>query len=84
MDALCQRGLVTKTPVSGDQRASTLELTSEGAATVSRAEAEMVSRLGAFLDRTGRRAEATAMLAELGRALDEAHEETHRPPLRSG
>jgi DNA-binding MarR family transcriptional regulator len=52
VDALCQRGLLARSEVAGDQRAAALRLTDEGAAVLARLEAAMAAWVGEFCRRT--------------------------------
>jgi DNA-binding MarR family transcriptional regulator len=71
VDSLCQRGLLTRNPVSSDQRAARLELTSAGDAALARVELEMIARIRSVIERTDTPGQVVGALADLGRALDE-------------
>jgi DNA-binding MarR family transcriptional regulator len=72
VDSLVQRGLVTRTGVTTDQRAAALSLTDDGAAVLERAESEMVDRVTRICARTPDEAQVLTSLASLGAALDAA------------
>ncbi len=72
VDALCQRGLLTRTQQEHDQRVSALRLTAAGADTLAQVEADMATRLTALVERTDDPVAVLAALAQLGPALDEA------------
>ena len=71
VDTLCDRGLVTRGWVEGDQRAAALALTAAGREVLQRTEAEMGTRLGDLCARTPDSAQVLRSLAWLGTALDE-------------
>jgi DNA-binding MarR family transcriptional regulator len=72
VDSLVQRGLVTRTGVTTDQRAASLSLTAQGAAVLERAESQMVERVSRLCGRTPDAARVLTSLAWLGAALDDA------------
>jgi DNA-binding MarR family transcriptional regulator len=72
VDALCQRGLLTRSGVDADQRAAALSVTTEGAAVLDRVEAHMTARILALCARTPDAALIVESLGRLGDALDEA------------
>ena len=82
VDALCERGLVTRGWVEGDQRAAALAITAAGRVVLDRTEAEMGARLGDLCARTPDSAQALRSLVWLGTALDEVV--TERLIERSG
>jgi DNA-binding MarR family transcriptional regulator len=71
VDSLVQRGLVVRTGVTTDQRASDLSLTSAGKAALAEAETAMVGRINELCARTPDVARVLQSLAWLGAALDE-------------
>jgi DNA-binding MarR family transcriptional regulator len=71
VDSLVQRGLVVRTGVTTDQRASDLSLTSAGQAALAEAETAMVGRINELCARTPDVARVLQSLAWLGAALDE-------------
>ena len=72
VEALCSRGLLVRSGVSGDQRAVQLNLTEDGRRLVEEAEAAMTAGLEALAARTGRRDDLIAALVALGGAIDQA------------
>jgi DNA-binding MarR family transcriptional regulator len=75
VDSLCQRGLLFRSGVEGDQRAAALGLTPEGTATLARVEAEMIRRIDDLCARTPDGRQLTESLVWLGVAIDEAQAE---------
>jgi DNA-binding MarR family transcriptional regulator len=71
VEALCQRGLLVRSGVEGDQRVAALRLTGDGEALLERVEAEMVSRIDALCARTPDGAQLMESLVWLGDAIDE-------------
>jgi len=71
VDVLCQRKLLERWEVEGDQRASTLRLTAEGEALLARVESEMINRIDDLCDRTPDGRQLLESLVWLGRAIDE-------------
>jgi len=71
VDVLCQRGLLERWEVEGDQRASTLRLTPEGLALLARVESEMIDRIDDLCARTPDGGQLLESLVWLGRAIDE-------------
>ena len=71
VDALCGRGLLERSEVEGDQRASTLRLTVEGEALLARVETEMISRIDELCARTPDGGQLLESLSWLGAAIDE-------------
>ncbi|MGP0029480.1 MAG: MarR family winged helix-turn-helix transcriptional regulator [Acidimicrobiales bacterium] len=71
VEALCQRGLLLRLDVEGDQRAAALRVTPEGAAVLSRVESEMISRIDDLCARTPDGAQLLESLVWLGAAIDE-------------
>jgi DNA-binding MarR family transcriptional regulator len=72
VDALCQRGLVSRSEVAGDQRASCLQVTREGAILLARVEQEMCEKLGTLAGKTSDPSRTLESLVELGTAIDAA------------
>jgi DNA-binding MarR family transcriptional regulator len=75
VDALCLRGLLSRVGVEGDQRATALHLTEEGAALLDRVEAAMTERLEKLRARTVDGDQLVASLISLGAAIDEVQAE---------
>lgn len=71
VDALVQRGLLVRSGVDGDQRVAALHLTSEGAALLSRVEAEMIRRIDDLCARTPDGDQLMESLVWLGSAIDD-------------
>jgi DNA-binding MarR family transcriptional regulator len=70
VEALSRRGLIVREDVTGDQRATTLRVTSEGERVLREAESAMCERLSTLLSHTDAPAETTRTLAGLSDALD--------------
>lgn len=77
VDALCRRGLLTRTDSDEDQRVVALHLTPEGAAQLRAAEDVMTARLARVCARTPDPARVLEALEWLGSAMDEAIAELH-------
>jgi DNA-binding MarR family transcriptional regulator len=75
VEALSQRGLVIRSDVEGDQRATTLRLTATGAALLVRVEAAMTERIDRLCDHTPDGDQLLAALLWLGSAIDEVQAE---------
>jgi DNA-binding MarR family transcriptional regulator len=75
VDALNQRGLLSRRTVEGDQRATALHLTEAGAALLARVEAAMVERLEALAIRTPDGSQLVRTLIWLGGAIDQVQAE---------
>lgn len=75
VDALCQRGLLSRESVDGDQRATALRITPAGTSALAAVEESIVGRFGPVLERTPDAAQVVASLAWLGTALDELADE---------
>jgi DNA-binding MarR family transcriptional regulator len=71
VDALTQRGLMSRSDVKGDQRATTLSLTADGQALLSRVETEMTERLKQLSERTPDASQLLESLVWMGAAIDE-------------
>jgi DNA-binding MarR family transcriptional regulator len=70
VDALCHRRLLSRSGVAGDQRASCLRLTAEGASLLARVEQQMSEKLSALARRTSDPEKTLDVLVEMGSALD--------------
>lgn len=70
VDSLAKRGLILRTKVEGDQRATALALTHEGAAEFALAKERLAARVSAVTDATSDPAASIRTLAELGDAID--------------
>jgi DNA-binding MarR family transcriptional regulator len=70
VDALCQRGLLVREQVSGDQRAVRLCVTEAGRKLLADTEAAMLARFGQVLERLPEPDATVRGLAELGPVLD--------------
>ncbi len=70
VEALCHKGLLSRSQVAGDQRASCLRLTDDGEALLARIEEEMGGRLRALAGRTADPDLVLGSLVELGTAID--------------
>ncbi|MEO6884897.1 MAG: MarR family winged helix-turn-helix transcriptional regulator [Jatrophihabitantaceae bacterium] len=81
VEALCQRGLLIREDVEGDQRATSLRITDEGAAILITVEGAMVHLLSAVIDHTPDPAGVLGSLTQLGAALDKVADE--RPAART-
>jgi DNA-binding MarR family transcriptional regulator len=75
VDALCQRGLLHRSGLQGDQRVVTLRLTSDGEALLDRVETSMIIRIDDLCRRTLDGAQTMAALVTLGAAIEEAQAE---------
>jgi DNA-binding MarR family transcriptional regulator len=75
VDALCQRGFLTRESVEGDQRATALRITPAGTKALTAVEDSIVARFGPALERTPDPAQVIESLTLLGVALDELAEE---------
>jgi DNA-binding MarR family transcriptional regulator len=71
VDALCQRGLVVRVQVEGDQRATALHLTPAGQALLDTVETAMVARLDDLAARTAAADQLLDALVWLGQAIDD-------------
>jgi DNA-binding MarR family transcriptional regulator len=71
VEALTQRGLLSRSGVDGDQRVAVLHLTPDGAALLSRVEGEMIRRFDDLCARTPDGAQLRESLVWLGGAIDE-------------
>jgi DNA-binding MarR family transcriptional regulator len=70
VESLCQRDLLVRTSVAGDQRAAALHLTEAGTALLQRVETGMIARLEELCARTPDAAALIQALTWLGAALD--------------
>ncbi len=84
VEALCQRGLLVRSGVEGDQRVAALGLTAEGRALLDRVEAEMVTRIDDLCARTPDGAQLMESLVWLGDAIDEVVAERWAQSGRGG
>jgi DNA-binding MarR family transcriptional regulator len=75
VDALCQRGYLTRESVAGDQRATRLRITPAGTKALTAVEDSIVARFGPVLERTADPTQVVESLCQLGAALDERAEE---------
>jgi DNA-binding MarR family transcriptional regulator len=75
VDTLCQRGLLARTEVEGDQRATALRLTADGEAMLARVESDMIERIEALCARAPDGAQLLESLVWLGAAIDETQAE---------
>ena len=72
VESLCERGLLARASVAGDQRAAALCLTADGEALLARVEGEMVRRIEDLCAHAPDPAQLLASLVALGAALDAA------------
>ena len=70
VDSLSRRGLLLRSRVEGDLRATALSLTDEGRRVLDAAESEMAARLGALAGRTPDSERVLESLAWLGAAIE--------------
>ena len=77
VEALCQRGLLARSGVEGDQRAATLELTAEGKRLLATIEASMTRWLDDVRARTPDGAQVLDALVWMGRAIEQMAAERH-------
>jgi DNA-binding MarR family transcriptional regulator len=75
VDSLAQRGLLRRSGVDGDQRVAALHLTPEGAALLSRVEAEMIRRIDDLCTRTPDGRQLMESLVWLDAAIDDVQAE---------
>ena len=75
VDALCRRGLLTRTAEAGDQRAIALALTVAGRSLLERVEDEMVATITGLSARTPNPAQVIESLGWIGGAIDQVHAE---------
>ena len=75
VDALCRRGLLTRTAEAGDQRAIALALTVAGRSLLERVEDEMVATITGLSARTPDPAQVIESLGWIGGAIDQVHAE---------
>jgi len=71
VDSLVRRGLVERSRVDGDQRASALSMTQAGVHARTQAEAAMMLRLRALCERTEGGDELIRLLGRLGDAIED-------------
>jgi DNA-binding MarR family transcriptional regulator len=88
VNSLTDRGLVIRSEVEGDQRASTLGLTAKGEHLLESVEAGMLDRMADLYRRTPDGERLIESLIWLGQAVDDRRAERHmsqdRPGARSG
>jgi DNA-binding MarR family transcriptional regulator len=70
VESLCQRGLLARSGVAGDQRAAALHLTPAGQALLDQVETEMIIRINDLCDRTPDGGQLIESLVWLGQAMD--------------
>jgi DNA-binding MarR family transcriptional regulator len=70
VESLCQRGLLVRSGVAGDQRAAALHLTPAGEVLLEQVETEMISRINDLCDRTPDGGQLIESLGWLGAAMD--------------
>jgi DNA-binding MarR family transcriptional regulator len=70
VESLCQRGLLARSGVAGDQRAAALHLTPAGEALLEQVETEMISRINDLCERTRDGQQLIESLVWLGAAMD--------------
>jgi DNA-binding MarR family transcriptional regulator len=70
VESLCQRGLLARSGVAGDQRAAALHLTPAGQALLEQVETEMIIRINDLCDRTPDGGQLIESLVWLGQAMD--------------
>ncbi|HVV18771.1 MAG TPA: MarR family winged helix-turn-helix transcriptional regulator [Pseudonocardiaceae bacterium] len=78
VDSLCQRGLLSRTGESTDQRVAVLRLTDAGRELLAGVEEEMLRRLADLRSRTPDGDQLIESLVWLGRAIDEITAEKFR------
>jgi DNA-binding MarR family transcriptional regulator len=71
VEALSQRGLLSRSDVEGDQRAAALRLTPQGEALLTRVESDMTDRIRDLSARTPDGEQLLQSLGALGRAVDQ-------------
>lgn len=87
VEALCQRGLLARAEVEGDQRAISLQVTEDGSSALATAEDALIQLLTEVVDRTADPASVLRSLTQLGEALDELADErlaAHTEAVRTG
>ncbi|MDA8297341.1 MAG: MarR family winged helix-turn-helix transcriptional regulator [Actinomycetota bacterium] len=70
VETLCERGLLERHSVAGDQRAAALDLTERGRAVLQAAEEEMLAKLAAIAGKSGAGDALIAALAAMDRAIE--------------
>ena len=70
VESLCQRGLLARSGVAGDQRAAALHLTPAGETLLEQVETEMISRINDLCERTRDGQQLIESLVWLGAAMD--------------
>lgn len=77
VEALCQKGLLARSGVEGDQRGAALHLTAEGKAVLGRAEREMSAWLEALCARAPEGAKVPDALVVMGQLIEQVAAERH-------
>jgi DNA-binding MarR family transcriptional regulator len=77
VDSLCERGLLERSAVQGDQRVAALRLTDEGARLLARVEGAMVALVDDLCARTPDAQQLLQSLIWMGTALDQMTAERH-------
>lgn len=77
VNSLCERGLLARSEVEGDQRAVSLRLTERGEQLLEAVEAEMLARMEDLCRRTPDGDRLIESLVWLGRAVDDRRAERH-------
>jgi DNA-binding MarR family transcriptional regulator len=70
VESLCQRGLLDRSEVAGDQRAAALHLTAQGRAVLDRVETEMTTRLDRLCERVPNPGQMLEALVWLDAAIE--------------
>ena len=84
VESLCQRGLLVRAGVEGDQRVAALRLTPDGEAVLGRAEEEMIRRIDDLSARTPEPAQLLQSLVWLGDAIDQVVADRWAGPAGGG
>ncbi len=84
VDSLCQRGLLVRGGVAGDQRAAALSLTAAGQAMLVQVEANMTALIDELCARTDDPDAVIAALVKLGDAIEQLHVERKTAQDTSG
>jgi DNA-binding MarR family transcriptional regulator len=77
VESLCQRGLLARSEVVGDQRADALQLTDEGARLLASLEATMAAWVDDFCARTPDGDQVLRSLVWMGQAIEQMAAERH-------
>ncbi|HTV11332.1 MAG TPA: MarR family winged helix-turn-helix transcriptional regulator [Acidimicrobiales bacterium] len=81
VESLCQRGLLVRSAVTGDQRAAALSLSEEGWRLLERVESAMTAWLERVCERTPEGDGVLRALGSMGRAIEEMAAERHAHAL---